>query len=160
LVWLPPPRLGLLPAGTTPCRVGFAPTEQQRLCTAHTLRHGHPWGAHPWGPPLAGSTPWVTRLGSPSQEQKGISLVANTSFSACGPWNAKRRGCVRGRGGRVCGTPQARYGCECRLSANVLTPARFRAFGVPKTRPRKRGSPLCAWMQWDAGASTMKVRPM
>src|SRR5206468_3383105 len=32
---LPPPTLGLLPAGTTTCRVGFAPTEQQHLHGAH-----------------------------------------------------------------------------------------------------------------------------
>jgi len=32
---LPPPPLGLLPAGTTSCRVGFAPTDDQHLRTAH-----------------------------------------------------------------------------------------------------------------------------
>ena len=38
---LPPPPLRLLPAGATRCRVGFAPTGNRRLCTAHntlTLR--------------------------------------------------------------------------------------------------------------------------
>ena len=32
---LPPTTLRLLPAGATSCRVGFAPTEHERLCTAH-----------------------------------------------------------------------------------------------------------------------------
>jgi hypothetical protein len=31
----PPPPLRLLPAGATSCRVGFAPTGNRRLCTAH-----------------------------------------------------------------------------------------------------------------------------
>jgi len=31
----PPPPLRLLPAGATSCRVGFAPTENRRLFTAH-----------------------------------------------------------------------------------------------------------------------------
>jgi hypothetical protein len=32
---LPPPPLRLLPAGTTPCRAGLTPAEEQRLCTAY-----------------------------------------------------------------------------------------------------------------------------
>jgi hypothetical protein len=38
---LPPPPLRLLPAGTTSCRVGIAPTEDPRLITAHILQACH-----------------------------------------------------------------------------------------------------------------------
>ena len=34
---LPPPPLRLLPAGATRRRVGIAPTENRRLCTAHSI---------------------------------------------------------------------------------------------------------------------------
>src|SRR5205085_10511668 len=51
---LPPPTLGLLPAGTTTCRVGFAPTEQQHLHGAHAA------GVTPNSPRSRGfaSAPW------------------------------------------------------------------------------------------------------
>ena len=39
-VSLPPLPLRLLPAGATSCRVGIAPTEDRRLCTAHKWRRG------------------------------------------------------------------------------------------------------------------------
>ena len=33
-----PTRLRLLPAGTTPCRTGLTPAQEQRLCTAYSTR--------------------------------------------------------------------------------------------------------------------------
>ena len=34
---LPPPPLGLLPAGATSCRAGLTPAENQHLCTTHKI---------------------------------------------------------------------------------------------------------------------------
>ena len=43
---LPPPPLRLLPAGTTSCRVGIAPTENPNLFTTHTPKGFHICGRY------------------------------------------------------------------------------------------------------------------
>ncbi len=62
-VSLPPLPLRLLPAGATPCRAGIAPTEDQRLFTAHN-------GVSSFFPPLAGleaAAASAHRAGEPCQ---------------------------------------------------------------------------------------------
>ncbi len=73
-VSLPPLPLRLLPAGTTSCRVGFAPTEKSRLGTAHK-GDGHHCAQHPAGRPGNGARP-LFRIGSYAQSVEPNTLVS------------------------------------------------------------------------------------
>src|SRR3954463_12855609 len=67
---LPPPPLRLLPAGTTSCRVGIAPTEDPRLTTAHIdTRYSHADGRphSPTPPPCPALQPTPRRRSRPTQ---------------------------------------------------------------------------------------------
>ncbi len=75
-VSLPPLPLRLLPAGTTSCRVGFAPTEKSRLGTAHK-GDGHHCRNGPKGAPHNGARP-LFRIGSKARNRSLATTLAET----------------------------------------------------------------------------------